>query len=47
MTLFELLLLLTTTGLSGIGFAALCGALLERIGRQAATQPVRVTSPRR
>ena len=33
MTVFELAILLTTAGLSGVGFAALCSALLDRIGR--------------
>ena len=33
MTLFELGILLTTAGVSGVGCAALCGAVLDRIGR--------------
>lgn len=33
MTLFELGILLTTAGISGVGCAALCGAVLDRIGR--------------
>jgi hypothetical protein len=40
MTLFELVLLLSTAGISGYGFAALCGALLERVGRTPMPQPV-------
>ena len=33
MNLFELGILLTTAGVSGVGCAALCGAVLDRIGR--------------
>jgi hypothetical protein len=33
MTLFELGMLLTTAGVSGVGCAALCGVVLDRIGR--------------
>ena len=46
MTLFELVLLLSTAGLSGYGFAAVCGALLERVGRTPATQAIRVAEHR-
>jgi hypothetical protein len=46
MTLFELVLLLSTAGISGYGFAALCGAFLERIGQPAA-QPVLISDNRR
>ena len=42
MTLYELGILLTTAGVSGVGFAALCGAVLDRIGRVGATQPLPV-----
>jgi hypothetical protein len=42
MTLFELGILLTTAGVSGVGCAALCGAVLDRIGRVPATQSVSV-----
>jgi hypothetical protein len=42
MTLFELGILLTTAGVSGVGCAALCGAVLDRIGRMAAPQPLPV-----
>ena len=42
MTLFELLILLTTAGVSGVGFASLCNALLDRIGREPRPQPVSV-----
>jgi hypothetical protein len=42
MTLFELVLLLTTAGVSGVGFASLCNAVLDRIGREATPQPVAV-----
>ena len=42
MTLFELALLLTTAGVSGVGFASLCNALLDRIGREPQPHPVRV-----
>ena len=38
MTLFELGILLTTAGVSGVGCAALCGAVLDRIGRLPAPQ---------
>ena len=44
MTLFELALLLTTAGVSGVGFASLCNALLDRIGRER-PQPVPVIAP--
>jgi hypothetical protein len=47
MTLFELVLLFATAGISGAGFASLCGMLLERIGRQPSTQPVMVARSRR
>jgi hypothetical protein len=40
MTLFELGILLTTAGLSGVGCAAVCGAVLDRIGRGPLPQPV-------
>jgi len=42
MTLFELGILLTTAGVSGVGCAALCGAVLDRIGRPV-PQAVNVT----
>lgn len=42
MTLFELGILLTTAGVSGVGCAALCGAVLDRIGRVATPQTVPV-----
>ena len=47
MTLFELVLLLSTAGISGYGFAAACGAVLDRVGRTPATQPIPVTDSRR
>jgi hypothetical protein len=47
MTLFELVLLFVTAGISGVGFASLCGALLERIGRQPTTQAALVARSRR
>lgn len=47
MTLFELMLLLSTAGISGYGFAAVCGAVLERVGRTPATQTIAVTHRRR
>ncbi len=50
MTLFELGILLTTAGISGAGCAALCGVVLERIGRTADTLracPPRAGAPRR
>lgn len=49
MTLFELALLLTTAGVSGVGFASLCNLLLDRIGREQRPQTVPVTAgaPRR
>ena len=49
MTLFELALLLTTVGVSGVGFASLCNTLLDRIGREPQPQVVRVmtTQPSR
>jgi hypothetical protein len=47
MTLFELVLLLTTAGVSGYGFAAVCGAVLERVGRTPATQVIAVADRRR
>lgn len=40
MTLFELALLLSTAGISGVGFAALCNMLLDRVGREPAVQPI-------
>jgi hypothetical protein len=43
MTLFELGILLTTAGVSGVGCAALCGAVLDRIGR-VAPQPLPVSA---
>lgn len=46
MTLFELVLLLSTAGISGYGFAAICGALLERVGRTPVPQPVAVVERR-
>jgi hypothetical protein len=46
MTLIEFALLLSTAGISGYGFAALCGALLERIGQPVA-QPIVVSDNRR
>jgi hypothetical protein len=42
MTLFELALLITTAGVSGVGFASLCNAVLDRIGREATPQAVPV-----
>jgi len=42
MTLFELGILLTTAGVSGVGCAALCGAVLDRIGRVPAPQSVAI-----
>jgi hypothetical protein len=42
MNLFELGILLTTAGVSGVGCAALCGAVLDRIGRVAAPQALPV-----
>ncbi len=42
MNLFELGILLTTAGVSGVGCAALCGAVLDRIGRVAAPQSLPV-----
>ena len=33
MNLFELGILLTTAGVSGVGCAALCSAVLDRLGR--------------
>jgi hypothetical protein len=42
MTVYELGILLTTAGVSGVGCAALCGAVLDRIGRVAAPQQLRV-----
>jgi hypothetical protein len=47
MTLFELALLLSTAGISGVSFAALCNLLLDRIGRQPATQSVSMARPAR
>ena len=47
MTFFEFVLLLSTAGLSGYGFAAACGAVLERVGRAPVPQPVRVSHHRR
>ena len=41
MTLYELGLLLTTAGVSGVGCAALCNRVLDRIGRQPHPMPVR------
>ena len=46
MTLFELALLLSTAGISGYGFAALCGAFLERVGRTPVPQPIPVVERR-
>ena len=45
MTLFELGILLTTAGVSGVGCAALCGAVLDRIGRVTTPQTVAVGRP--
>jgi hypothetical protein len=42
MTLFELALLITTVGVSGVGFASLGNSLLDRIGRETRPQPVPV-----
>ena len=42
MTLFELTLLILTAGVSGVGFASLCNALLDRIGREATSHAVPV-----
>jgi hypothetical protein len=42
MTFFELGLLLSTAGISGVSFAALCNTVLDRIGREDA-QPVPVS----
>jgi hypothetical protein len=49
MTLFELALLLTTAGVSGVGFASLGNNLLDRIGREPRHQavPVMTTQPSR
>jgi hypothetical protein len=47
MTLFELMLLLSTAGISGYGFAAACGAVLERVGRAPAAQAIPATRRRR
>lgn len=49
MTLFELALLLTTAGVSGVGFASLGNTLLDRIGREPRHQavPVMTTQPSR
>jgi hypothetical protein len=48
MTLFEFGILLTTTGVTGVGCAALCSAVLDRIGRVPVPQPaVRQLQPRR
>lgn len=49
MTLFELALLLTTAGVSGVGFASLGNTLLDRIGREPQPQPIAVmtTQPSR
>ena len=46
MTLFELGILLTTAGVSGVGCAALCGAVLDRIGRLPLPQSATVGQPR-
>ena len=43
MTLFELVLLLSTAGISGYGFAAACGAVLDRVGRAPMAHPIPVT----
>ena len=40
MNLFELVLLLSTVGVTGYGFSAACGAVLERVGRTPQTIPV-------
>jgi hypothetical protein len=42
MTLFELALLLSTAGISGVAFASLCNLVLDRIGREPATQAMAV-----
>ena len=42
MTLFELALLISTVGVSGVGFASFCNALLDRIGRESRPQTVPV-----
>jgi hypothetical protein len=42
MTLFELTLLLTTAGVSGVGCASLCNTLLDRIGREPRPQAIAV-----
>ena len=48
MTLFELTLLLTTAGVSGVGCASLCNSLLDRIGRERPqTVSVMATQPSR
>jgi hypothetical protein len=43
MTLFELALLFSTAGISGVGCAALCNVALERIGRHTTTQAMVAT----
>lgn len=45
MTLFELGILLTAAGVSGVGCAALCGAVLDRIGRLSVPQSAIVGQP--
>ena len=45
MTLFELGILLTTASVSGVGCAALCGAVLDRIGRLPVSQSASVGQP--
>ena len=46
MTLFELGILFATAGVSGVGCAALCGAVLDRIGRLPVPQSASVGQPR-
>lgn len=45
MTLFELGILLTTAGISGVGCAALCGAVLDRIGRAPLPNTLQASQP--
>jgi len=46
MTLFELGMLLTTAGVSGVGCAALCGVVLDRIGRVPVTNSAPIATQR-
>jgi hypothetical protein len=47
MTLFELGLLLSTAGISSVGCAAVCSAVLDRIGREPVAQTVTANQARR